>query len=362
MAISTKRRALRLIVLLGVTLGLEAAEEDFEKAPIHYSASTPVDAVSRLSARLASGDLSLGTSESEILRTLLHELNIPESSQLLVFSRTSLQRNRISPDNPRALYYSDTCYVGWVPGGLIEVTSIDPVLGPVFYAIDPRKPAQTQSMQFVRDQDCLRCHGGHFVRGIPGVMARSVFPDATGEPLFRQGSTLVDYRTPFDQRWGGWYVTGTHGAALHRGNITAKEVDNRLEFPVREGANITDLSPFFRTNRYPTSTSDIVSLLVFEHQIAVQNAITKASHDARRMLQYQAELQAAFKETITTEPAYDSVKSVFASATQSLVDALLSKDEATLPHGIHGSPEFANAYAADRVIANNGHSLRDLSL
>jgi len=341
---------------------LPAAVENYENPPIAYSKTAPADAVSRLQIRLANRELELTGSEREIVHTLLAELNVPVASQLLVFSRTSLQRNRISPRNPRALYYSDTCYVGWVPGGLIEVTAIDPQLGPTFYSIDPRHPGRSPGPTFERDPDCLRCHGGHFVRAIPGVFARSVFADSNGEPLFRQGSTLVDYRTPFEERWGGWYVTGQHGRTLHRGNTIASESDNTLHFPNANGANVTDLSPYFDVNRYLAPTSDIVSFLVFEHQIAVQNAITKASMEARRMLHYQAGLQEAFGETTTAEPSYDSVKSVFASVTQNLVDALLTKDEAPLPHGIKGIPAFTAAYVEGALTSRNGNSLRDLSI
>lgn len=341
---------------------LPAAGENYENPPISYSKTAPADAVSRLQIRLANGNLDLSGNEQEIVHTLLAELNVPIASQLLVFSRTSLQRNRISPENPRALYYSDTCYVGWVPGGLIEITAIDPQLGPTFYTIDPRNPNRGTGPKFERDPDCLRCHGGHFVRAIPGVFARSIFPDSDGEPIFRQGSTLVDYRTPFEERWGGWYVTGQHGRTLHRGNTIATESGNTLEFPNAQGANVTDLSPYFDVDRYLAPTSDIVSFLVFEHQIAVQNAITKASMEARRMLHYQAGLQEAFSEPITEEPSYDSVKSVFTSVTQNLVDVLLSKDEAPLPHGIKGIPAFTAAYAQDALASREGKSLRDLSL
>ena len=313
-----------------------AAQENYENSPIAYSKNAPVDAISRLQNRFAATGIADAEDELEILRILLAELEIPISSQLLVFSRTSLQRDRISPKNPRAIYYSDTYYVGWVPGGLIEITTIDPQPGPVFYAIDPRKPARASGLKFQRESDCLRCHGGHFVRGIPGVFARSVFPDSTGEPIFKFGSTLVDYRTPFEERWGAWYVTGEHGRTQHRGNIIATETDNTLIFPTKEGTNVTDLSEYFNVNRYLAPTSDIVSFLVFEHQTAVQNAITKASIEARRMLHYQAGLQEAFKEPITDMPEYDSVKSVFASVTREVVDALLSKDEAPLPFCIKG--------------------------
>src|SRR5690606_29845754 len=134
----------------------------------------------------------------------------PVESQLLVFSKTSLQRRRISPERPRALYFSDTVYVGWVPGGLTEVIIIDPQLGPVFSTFDLRD-GRREHPKLERDNDCLRCHGGNFVRDIPGIFARSLFTDETGEPLLRHGTLIVDDETPFAQRWGGWYVTGYHG-------------------------------------------------------------------------------------------------------------------------------------------------------
>ena len=83
-----------------------AAEENYENEPINYSKTAPEDAVTRLQQRLAAADIQLPGDEKEILRLLLVELDVPISSQLLVFSRTSLQRDRISPTNPRALYYS----------------------------------------------------------------------------------------------------------------------------------------------------------------------------------------------------------------------------------------------------------------
>lgn len=338
------------------------AAEDYEQAPINYSASKPADVIARLEARLASGELTFPGDDRAVITALLQELKIPITSQVLVFAKTSFQRSRISPSHPRALYFSDTCYIGWVPGGLIEVTSIDPQLGPVFYAFDPRAKADAKTARFARDEDCLRCHGGNFVRGIPGVFVRSVFPDQTGEPIFRHGSKVVDHRTPFEERWGGWYVTGKHGTALHRGNLLAKEEGENLIFPVEKGANITDLSPYFDPAGYLTTTSDIVALMIFEHQASVQNALTQAAFDARRMLHYQEGLQKAFKEAVTTEPSYDSVKSVFASATRSVVDALLLKDEAALPAGVQGRADFVQDYEKSGPRTKDGRSLRQLSL
>jgi hypothetical protein len=147
----------------------------------------------------------------------LAALGVPETSQMLVFSKTSFQKERINPDHPRAIYFSDEVYIGWCPGGLVEIAAIDPMLGPVFYSFDPHERGVEK--RFNRDADCLRCHGGTFVRDIPGLLARSVFTKAGGEPLLSLGSELVDATTPIEKRWGGWYVTALRAGLRHRGNL-----------------------------------------------------------------------------------------------------------------------------------------------
>lgn len=355
---------LSLILLIAVQLpfGTHAQTEDYEQPPINYSKSQPHDAISRLEKQLASGKIKFSGEDKQIVHTLLHELQVPEQSQIVVFSKTSFQRKRIEPSHPRALYFSDSCYVGWVPGGLVEVATIDPQLGPVFYSFDPHEPVVKGTPPFTRDGDCLTCHATSGVNNMPGLFARSVFPDDTGEPLLRHGSELVDYRTPFDHRWGGWYVTGQHGTATHRGNVFAHEKGDELVVDFTKGANITNLSSFFDTNNYLRGSSDIVALMVFEHQLAMQDAIIQAGFRCRRMMDYQQKLQHDLKETVTDEPTYDSVKSVFASSARDVADCLLFKDEATLPDGIKGSPDFQHAFQANAKTVKGVGSLKDISL
>lgn len=333
---------------------------DYEQPPSSYSTSTPQDAVARLQQRIAAGQFRFAGSDKEIVQALLAEFKIPVASQVVVFSKTSLQRGRIRPDHPRALYFSDSAYIGWVPGGLIEITAIDPQLGPVFYAFDPRE-GRSGTPKFERDSDCLRCHGGAFVRDIPGVFARSLFPNDEGEPLLRHGSQVVDDQTPFEERWGGWYVTGYTGSAHHRGNTFATEKADQLVFtpnPQRP----TELSAFFETAKYLAPTSDVIALLVLEHQMAVQNSLTRAGNACRKMLVYQHSLQTSFGEPLTEEPAYDSVKSVFASSVQDVVDRLLFWHEAPLPEAVGGGETFKTAFAAGAQRTGSGLSLRDFKL
>lgn len=358
--------SLRSSIVLAVAALLPAparaqSEPDYERAPISYSTSTPNNAVTRLQARLAIGDVKLAGTELAQLRTILGELGVSPASQTLVFSRTSFQRTRIRPDHPRVLYFSDSVYVGWVPGGLVEIIAIDPQLGPVFYSL-ALPGTRSAAPAIVRDQDCLRCHGGAFVREIPGLFVRSLFVDAAGEPLLRHGTQIVDDETPFAERWGGWYVTGYQGTAPHRGNVFSGERGDALVF-APASARPEELSAFFNPSAYLQSTSDIVALLIAEHQMSVQNSFTRAGFAVRRMIDYQHSLQKTFHEPQTDEPAYDSVKSVLNGAVQDVVDRLLFRAAAPLPAGITGDPAYRAAFTSADVRRDQaGRSLRDLQL
>lgn len=345
---------------LASSLARAQSEADYEQPPVSYSKTTPRDAVTRLQARFARGEIMLTGSDLAMLQQVLGELGVSADTQMLVFSRTSFQRGRIRPDQPRALYFSDSVYVGWVPGGLVEVTAIDPTLGPVFYTL-ALPGARRGPLKVERDADCLRCHGGAFVRDIPGVFARSLFPDANGDPLLRHGTLVVDDETPFEQRWGGWYVTGYHGTTPHRGNALASELKDQLVFdPAKERPD--ELSGGFTVSNYLRPTSDVAALLVFEHQMAVQNSLVRAAFAVRRMTAYQHGLQRTFKEPETEEPAYDSVKSVFASSVQDVVDHLLFRNAAPLPSGVIGHEAFRKSFSAGAPRSRSGHALKDLSL
>ena len=346
-------------ILAGCVPTFAQSPADYEQPPISYSTTTP-RAFSAWQTRISSGELRYSGSEKDALKILLDVLAVPVESQMLVFSKTSLQRRRISPERPRALYFSDSIYVGWVPGGLTEVIMIDPQLGPVFYSLNLRD-AQHGLPKLERDADCLRCHGGNFVRDIPGIFARSLFTDDTGEPLLRHGTLIVDDATPFTKRWGGWYVTGYHGDEAHRGNVMAAEEADTLVFQPSDKRPDT-LEEFFDARDYLRPTSDVVALLVLEHQTTLQNALTRASFSSRRMMAYQHGLQKAFKEPLTDEPTYDSVKSVFESTADDVVDRLLFRGAAPLPSGVTGDKAFQKRFVLNAPKSAAGHTLKDLQL
>jgi hypothetical protein len=333
---------------------------DYERPPIAYSRTAPQDAVAQLRDRLARGEIALRGSDEEILRAVLRALRIPPDSQLLVFSRTSLQAGLIRPAHPRAIYFSDSAYVGWVPGGLIEVAAIDPALGPVFYGFDPQD-ARDGRRTFVRETSCLRCHGGSVVRDIPGLFAGSPFTAADGEPLSPRGREIMDDTTPFARRFGGWYVTGYTGTAPHRGNAFAREAGGRIEFTPSD-QRPADLAATLDTSPYLTASSDIVASLVFAHQLALHNSLTRAAQRTRLILEHQQARQRAAHEPVTPEPVDESALNVVATAAEDVLDHLLFRDAAPLPDGVRGGDAFRHAFAADARRSSAGDALKDLSL
>ena len=350
------------LLLLIFSSGLAwGADDPYERPPVSYSSSKARDAVSALESRISSGEIKLEGEERVVVRRLLAELGVPEQSQMLVFSKTSFQKDRIDPAHPRAVYFSDDVYVGWCPGGLVEVAAIDPALGPVFYSVDPH--ADRGHLRFQRDEDCLRCHGGTFIREIPGLLARSVFTDSGGQPLLALGSELVDATTPIEKRWGGWYVTALHAGPRHRGNLVLSTEREPAPEELAIRANLKSLEKLVDTRPYLAPSSDVTALLVFEHQVSVQNILTRANQECLRMIAYQKNLQKELKETVTEEPTYESVRHVFATASQEVLDALLCREDAPLPEGgIQGVGGFAQAFCPAAKGGSRAPSLKELEL
>lgn len=336
------------------------AEDDFERPPIDYSASAPDNAVERLQRRLDAGTAALDRDGTTgYLESVLDALRVPVSSQTLVFSKTSLQQQRIRPGNPRALYFNDDVYVGYVRSGdVVEVSVADPKLGAVFYTLDQ---TATERPRFVRQtDDCLICHGGSQTRGIPGHVIRSVYPDASGQPLFSAGSHRVDHSTPLEQRWGGWYVTGRHGTATHLGNVTYRARPEGDAAVDTSGLNVDDVSDRFNPQGYLAPDSDLVALSVLAHQAHAHNVITRASFDARTALHREAALNRELGEP--EGHRWPSTETVLDAATAALVECFLMCDEAGLPAPITGTTRFAAEFAAAGPRDPEGRSLRDLDL
>ena len=350
----------RVAFLLLFAVAGSASAADLNLPPIEYEKAEPDNAISRLQKRLAADRVKLThTDDHGYLKSTLRALDIPLSSQVFVFSRTSLQRSKIAPKTPRAIYFNDDVYIGFCQKGeVLEVSVADAALGTVFYSLD-QEPAERP--RFKREtESCLICHGSSSTRGIPGHLMRSVHPDRSGEPIIGSGSSRTDDTSPFEDRWGGWYVTGTSGKLDHLGNRVYR---NRQDFddPVNPigTTNVRDLKPFFSTGAYLSPHSDIVALLVLGHQVNMHNRIARAALETRCAVHYQNELRKALKEP---GAKYDSVRSRIASVGDDLLKTLLFSEAATLDERVEGSTSFAKDFAARGPFDSRGRSLRQFDL
>lgn len=315
-----------------------------------------VDPVLELDRRLANGAAELAFDRRwGYLPALLDALDVPRSSQLLVFSKTSAQFRFIRPRSPRAIYFNDEVYVGWVPGApVIEISTADAGGRAAFYTLRQR-PAEPP--RFVRDRgSCLQCHESGRTLGVPGHLTRSVYPAPDGLPHFGHGTVDVDHATPIAERWGGWFVSGRIGM-LHRGNAVGAE-DRYAAFVA--GALRRRPEDFFEPGAYLTPHSDVVAHLVLAHQTHVHNAIAKAGREAREALAYQADMDRYFGPG--SESVAASVKRRIEGSAERLVQALLLADEAALAGPIAGTSGFAEEFQARGQRNGASRSLRDLDL
>ncbi len=351
-----------LILLIAMTLNATAAmaqRVNYEEAPISYSLAVPENVISKLQTKLDAGDQKLQFENNRgYLKSLLETLEISPSSQVLSFSRTSLQDDKISPKTPRAIYFNDEVHLGFVQGGLIEIAARDPKLGMVFYTL---KQEEAETPVFKRQTNsCLTCHGAARTKNVPGLLVRSVYPDPGGHPVVAAGSFLSTHKSPLNQRWGGWYVTGTHGDQAHIGNFTLTTAKKPKVVDNSKGHNITDLKDRFDGTPYLTPHSDIVALMVLEHQTDTFNVLTQASFEVRHAL-YLRE-QATQSDAAAIETSEKSYTQRLQKATELVVMSLLFSEETKLTAPIVGTSSFAQDFAAKGTKDSQGRSLREFDL
>jgi hypothetical protein len=160
--------------------------------------------------------------EHGYLKSVLEQLSIAVSSQTLVFSKTSFQYKKITPQTPRALYFNDDVYVGQVQDGkVLEFVSFDAKQGAVFYILDEHR--QDRPVLQRAELDCTQCHVAAGTRNVPSVLLRSIFTNPTGTQASRTPSYITGQESPLSERWGGWYVTGSSGLQTHMGNALVEE-------------------------------------------------------------------------------------------------------------------------------------------
>ena len=82
---------------------------------------------------------------------------------------------------------------------------------------------------------------------------------------------------PLAERFGGWHLTGGHHLAAHHGNQLGQLAQGRL--------TLRDNPPgtLFNLANYPLPTSDILPLLLHDHQTGFHNLLTEATYKVREL-------------------------------------------------------------------------------
>jgi hypothetical protein len=310
-----------------------AFDQSINHPAIKYLTADTDTVVDRLNKKLLDGSAKLVFDEKTgYLKSVLDLLNIPVESQVMVYTQTSLQAQHIKMDNPRAIYFNDEVSAGYVRGApLIEIVAQDPKMGSIFYLVH-QVPAALPNFGREASQ-CLRCHLSWDTLGVPGMSVLTTFPRKSVNDYANGG--FVDHYKPIAERWGGWYVTGRQVPAHHMGNfplILGKPMATPP--PARES-----LTGQFNLDGYLTPYSDVVALMVLEHQAHFANLVTRVNYETRL-----------------------GEESRIAEAVDALADYMLFVDEAKIPSAIVGSSGFSEKFSALGPRDSKGRSLRELDL
>ena len=315
----------------------------FDEGSSRYSLIQEDSAVSRLQAKMDRGEIGLSFDDQRgYLPAVMKELKVSATSQMLVFSKTSLQRERISPRTPRAVFFNDDVYLGFNPSSpKLEISVADPALGGIFYTLEQTK---VDRPKFVRTDQCLECHASAKSMGVPGHLVRSSISDELGTVDLKESLSQVTQRTPFEERWGGWYVTGLHGDIRHRGNLVDPTAFAKNARTPNYLGNLTNLNRFFAVEDYPSRTSDIVALMVLEHQTHLHNMITRLHYETTLMLKQYGHVN------------------YLRNQVEAFLRYGLFTEEAPITSTITGSPEFARYFEGLGPTDGRGRSLRQFDL
>ena len=315
---------------------------------INYWNAPLQDPVTKLEEKLRKGETKLSYSPGALgyLPALLKALDVNRDSQMLVFSKTSFQASKISYKTPRALYFNDNVAIGFVPDGdVYELISLDPRQGPVFFTLDVHA---SEKPGFARRDVCLQCHHGPATLGVPGIFISSVYPGRSDIPAFRAGAYATDHRSDFEKRWGGWFVSGTHGSQHHMGNAVAPDSQHPDVLEFQGAQNLTSLEKRVDLHAYLANSSDIVALMTYEHQTRMTNLLTR--------LGWQARVMAHDKKTD------DVSKKAVEADLEELINYLVFADEITLREPVAGVSTFSKTFPERGPRDSKGRSLHDFDV
>jgi len=339
---------------------------------MHYGDAPVHNEVAELQQRIARGQVTLTYGSHAFLGSLLSALDIDPESQVLVFSKTSLQIDAISPATPRAIYFNDDTYVAFVQGtGMMEVATMDADRGAVFYSFHTLTTPDQQNHSWRLEREgprCLTCHDSFAESGggVPVFMFESAYDLKDMDVIFGDAAHETTEQDPEAGRWGGWYVTGDDGGAFHLGNVYAPARrgpavmrNSVLREDARKGA-LQSLSGLLNLAPYIRPGSDIVSLLVLQHEVDVHNAMIRANYKSRVL--FMKNPQANVDATTHWRDMPPQMQKMLTALLEPLVRAMVMSDAAGLAAPVKGNTSYAGHFEARGPRDARGRSLRDLDL
>jgi hypothetical protein len=366
-------RALMILAACGSLAGIAHAQDGSSFTPVRsqlrYDADYPTiaygekatqNAIARLQDKLDHGDVTLKfEGHRGYLDSLLAALGIDKSSQVLVYSKTSLQIHVIDATTPRAVYFNDHTYVAWLQhSDMLEIMTIDDQRGAVFYTFqNKQRPKLTLDRETSR---CLTCHDTYSMAGggVPRFMVMSVPVNTGGQRIGPDIGGETTDSTPIADRWGGWFVTGQVGKQTHKGNILVRSEAELAKDSPASRMNLSSLQGLLDTKPYVTDKSDIVALLVLEHQSTVHNLVTRASFKSRTFF-----AKAGISETTQRwSELSPQLQKRMKPLTEPLVRALLFANAAPYSDQIRSSSGFDKWFETQGKHTRDGRSLRELDL
>jgi hypothetical protein len=302
----------------------------YEHKAIQYFETPTNNSVNRLDEAIEKGQVKLDFQPGGqgYLPSVLKQFGINVDSQVLVFTQSSFQAPLISPQRPRAIYFNDEMSIGFVQRGeVMEVSAFDPKQGVAFYTLSTAKVAKPS---FARREVCLQCHQGGQTLGVPGLVVSSQYVPKGAAAEHVRGGFVTDDRTPIEDRWGGWYISGMLGEQQHRGIPSGRGADAK-----------------FDTAPYLSPDSDVVALMTLEHQTRMTNLITRIGWDTR---------------IATADGKLEEQRTKIEAGIEDMVGYMLFADEAPMKGPIQGVSTFEKTFPERGPRDKQGRSLRDFDL
>jgi len=205
-------------------------------------------------------------------------------------------------------------------------------------------PLTRQSAPYVENARWTKGNVVFATLNVPGLLVRSVATAPDGRSLTFLANSTPDHRTPFEERWAGWFVTGSPGGLRHLGNATIADAHLPTAAATPATSPLATMQGRFDATGYLSPHSDVAAHLVFAHQMHMVNLLTRVGWQTR---------------VARADQGAEAARATAAALAGDFVDYLLFVDEPRLPAPVKGASGFAERFRLRCVncgrVRNVGH-------